>query len=131
MTIWIEDGKLKLSTKIRDNTGNLITEIIGNEWKVRKENSWDRNYNDSALEVIDERGHVVLQVVIKEDYIQFAAKMYASNGEGFGMGSAINPDHPELGSMGYLEKRLPGEPFELVIEQIFRYPSELHLGETK
>ena len=101
LTIWVEktasrswwkfwsptEGvRLKVSTKIRDKDGQLIAEIIGNEWKLKKEKLWDRNYNDSALEVKDAEGYAVLQMVLEKDYIQFAAKMFSSTGEGFGIG---------------------------------------------
>ena len=83
-----ESVRLKVSTKIRDKDGHLIAEIIGNEWQLKKEKLWDRNYNDSALEVKDAEGDVVLQIVLGKAYIEFAAKMYSSTGEGFEIGSA-------------------------------------------
>jgi len=151
LVISIEKGRLKLSTQIRDTHGELVAEIIGNEWKLGKENLWERNYDKNALEVRDAKGDVVLQVVLKEDYVQFAAKMYSRNGAGFGIGSAtftqedirrhnegslkivaaaVGPKEVKIGDVtSVLEKRPPGEPLELVIEPIFRYPSELHLGE--
>lgn len=153
LTIWIDDDRLRLSTKIRNKTGEMIAELIGNEWKVKPEKLWDRNYNDSALEVIDETGDVVLQVILKEDYVQFAAKMYSSSGQGFAIGSAEfteedllkheqgqmkivaakdGPKEVKVGDItGVLEKRPLGEPLELLIEPIFKYPSELHFGELR
>ena len=151
LTIWIEDEQLKVSCRIRDSKGELIAEIIGNEWKVKQSNAWDRNFNINALEVKDERGDVVLQVVLKEGYIQFAAKMYSSSGEGFAIGSSVfteedflkheqgelkivapvdGPKEVSVGDVtGVLEIRPTGIPLELFIEPIFKYPSDLHLGE--
>ena len=151
LVIWIEDGRLKVSTQIRDPHGELVAEIIANEWRLRKDNLWDRNYDKNALEVRDAKGDVVLQVVLKEDYVQFAAKMYSRDGAGFAIGSATftqedirrheegslkivaaadGPKEIKIGDVtGVLEVRPPGHPLELVIEPIFRYPSELHLGE--
>jgi len=128
LTIWIENDALKISTKIRNKKGEMVAELIGNEWKAKPEKMWDRNYTDNALEVIDERGDVILQVLIREDVIQFAAKMYSSTGLGIGLGSA---EDPELGMVGVIEVRPLGQPLELVIEPIFEYPSELHLGELR
>lgn len=146
-----ESVRLKVSTKIRDTRGELVAEIVANEWKLRKENLWDRNYDKTALEVRDAKGDVVLQIVLKEDYVQFAAKMYSQDGTGFGMGSATftqedirrheegslkivaaadGPKEVKVGNVtGVLEVRPPGHPVELVIEPIFQYPSDLHLGE--
>lgn len=151
LIIWIEDGRLKVSTQIRDCHGDLIAEIIGNEWRLRKDNLWDRNYDKNALEVRDTEGDVILQIILTEDYIQFAAKMYSRDGAGFGIGSKTltqedimrhdeesviiiaasdSPKEVRVGDVvGVMEPRPPGQPLELVIEPIFRYPSDLHLGE--
>lgn len=151
LVISIEKGRLKLSTQIRDTHGELVAEIIGNEWKLRKENLWDRNYDKNALEVRDAKGDVVLQVALKEDYVQFAAKMYSRDRAGFGIGSATftqedirrheegslkivaaadGPKEVKVGDVtGVLEVRPSSHPLELVIEPMFRYPSDLHLGE--
>jgi hypothetical protein len=125
LTIWIDNGDLKLSTKIRNKSGDLVAEIIGNEWKLKEEKLWDRNYNANALEVKDQEGDVVLQVLVREDYVQLAAKMYSSSGQGFAIGSTES----ENGVMGAMEVRPPGQPLELSIEPMFEYPSDLHLGE--
>jgi hypothetical protein len=88
---------------------------------------------------------------MKEDYVQVAAKMYNSKGEGFAIGSARfteqdilrheegalkivaakdGPKEVSVGNItGVLEPRPLGHPPELSIEPIFRYPSDLHLGE--
>ena len=151
LVIWIEDGQLKVSTLIRDSHGELIAEIIGNEWRLRKDNLWDRNYDKNALEVRDTEGDVILQIILTEDYIQFAAKMYSRDGAGFDIGSKTltqediigheegsckivaasdSPKEVTVGDVvGIIEVRPPGQPLELVIEPIFRYPSDLHLGE--
>jgi hypothetical protein len=51
------DGQLKVSTKLRDRKGNLITELIKNEWKVAPPpRTWDKNYSKDALEVKDDTG---------------------------------------------------------------------------
>jgi len=128
ITIWVEKNAIKVSTKIRNSKGELIAELIGNEWKVKSGKIWDRNYRENALEIIGEAGDVILQVMLEEDVLRFAAKMYGSAGQGVGLGSA---EDPKLGVVGVIEVRPPGQPLELVIEPIFKYPSELHLGELK
>jgi len=151
LIIWVEEGKLKISTKIRDSDGKLITEIIGNDWILKREALWDRNYNENALEVKNGEGDVILQVFMKEDYIQFAAKMYGRNGEGFAIGSARfreedltrhtegklkvvaakdGPKEVKVGDVvAVMERRPPGCPLELYIEPIFKYPSKQHFHE--
>lgn len=153
LTIWIENSVMKLSTKIRDKDGELIAEIIANEWKTKLDKRWDRNYNRNALEVKDATGDVVLQVIMCEDCIQFSAKMYSSNGDGFAIGSNVlteqdiiehkqgkqvfiaaadGPTEFTVGMVtGVMEFRPnpPGQSLQLVIDPIFRYPSDQHLGE--
>jgi len=128
ITFWIDNDRLRLSTKIRNKNGEMIAQLIGNEWKVKPEKLWGRNYSDNALEIVDEAGDVVLQVILEEDHVQFAAKMYSSNGQGVGLGST---EDPKIGVVGVIEIAPPGQPLKLFIEPIFKYPSELHLGELK
>lgn len=153
LTIWVDKGKMKLSTKIRDKNGDIIAEILSNEWKIKPDKRWDRNYNEKALEVKDAKGDIVLQVVMEKDYIQFAAKMYSRKGDGFAIGSTVfteediakheqgalkivasanGPKEVKVGdTTATLEIRPnpPGLPLELTIEPIFSYPSDFHLGE--
>ena len=153
LVIWIEDKQLKVSIQIRDSHGELIAEVIGNEWRLREDNLWDRNYDENALEVRNTEGDITLQIILEENYIQFAAKMYSQNGTGFGIGSktltqedimSIDEDDESIMTIaasdspkelvvgeviGVLEVRPSGHPLELLIEPIFRYPSDLHLGE--
>lgn len=141
LTIWTENGEMKLSAKIRDRNGDLIAEIVGNEWQTKKDKRWDRNYRRNALEVKDATGDVVLQVLMLPDCIQFAGKLYSSKGHGVAIGSSEITEEEAMERFG--DKSLagtplgiihpslnpPGLPLDLVIDPIFRYPSEDHLGE--
>lgn len=126
----IEDdgGKIRVSIKVRDQHGKMIAEIIKNEWKVGPPpSSWDRNYSQNALEVLDPTGDVVLQVKLVENRVQFQAKLYNSTGNGIGFGKILDP---EKGWVGMIEFAEIGKPItKLKIEPIFKYPSALHLGE--
>jgi len=67
INIEIEGGQVKLSIKIRDINGQIIAEIVKNEWKTSKPETgkiWDRNYSKDAVEVLDPNGEVVLQVKV-------------------------------------------------------------------
>ena len=65
------DGIVKVSTYITDDEGNLIAELVRNEWKVAPPpRTWDRNYSKDALEVRDGKGAVILQVRAFSDQIQ-------------------------------------------------------------
>jgi len=153
LKIWVDNGQLKLSTKIRDKNGDIIAEIIANEWRMKQENNWDRNFNENSIEVKDSKGDVVLQVILHDDCIQFSAKMYSRKGDGLAIGSGIvtekdfllhsqgklltvaaanGPKEVTIGdTTGVFETKptSPGLPLELKIDPIFKYPSNLHLGE--
>lgn len=125
LTIWIEKGHIKISTLIRDKFGEVVAELSANEWKVKKESVFDRNYSKNALEVRDRTGDIVLQVKIKNNRVQFQGKIYGSKGQGVAFGKTKTP-----GIGGIIEITGSNHPnLELKIGPIFRYPSEFHLGE--
>ncbi len=79
-----------------------------------------------ALEVKDPTGDIVLQVKLLADRVQFQAKIYDSNGVRWGIGKKSGPE----GRGGVIEKTGSAHPsLTLKIEHIFKYPSDLHLGE--
>lgn len=151
LTIWVDKGRLKVTTIVRNSKGEIIAEINANEWMINEQTKWDRNYNKNALEVKDDKGDIVLQVILGEGYVQLAGKFYSSTGEGFAIGSsrfseedvlkheqgelkliaaADGPQEFKVGDItGVIEVRPPGIPLELKIDPIFKYPSKLHLGE--
>jgi len=75
------DGAIKVSTRVTDENGNLIAELIRNDWKVAPSpGSWDRNYTDDALEVKDAQGNVTLQVRAFFDRIQIQGAWWIVSG---------------------------------------------------
>ena len=121
LTIEIAGEQLIVSATIRNKDGQIVAEIIQNEWKVNPQNSWDRNYTKNALEVRDPSGDIVLQVRLVEDRVQFQAKMYASNKTGIAFVKGPGG--------GYIERSTPERPFRSIISPIFKYPSDIHFGE--
>jgi len=129
ITIVIEDGQVKVSTIIRDRSGAIIAELIKNKWKVNLNSSFDRNYSKNALEVKDSSGDVVLQLRLVEDRVQFQGKFYDSRGNGVAFGK-VRDASGTIG--GGIERTGTANPnLTLHIEPIFKYPSELHLGELR
>lgn len=124
LTIAKDDKGIKVSVLIRDKNGNAVAELIKNEWKVNKNNSYDRNYSKDALEVKDNTGDIILQIRLLQDRVQIQAKLYDSNGSGV----AVTKDRD--GSGVRFEFTINNrEALEAKIKPIFKYPSELHLGE--
>jgi len=65
------EGKIRFSAQITDEEGNIIAKISRNEWQVAPPpRTWDKNYSDDALEVVDPKGRVVLQAKVLSDRIQ-------------------------------------------------------------
>jgi hypothetical protein len=126
--IYVENGQIKMSITIRDKSGKVFAEIIDNEWRtepVPGPNTWDRNFNKDSIEVKDAFKNVVLQVRLFEDRVQLQAKLYDSAGRRIGIGKSLDKDRPG----GIIEVRPPNQPETFRIEPIFKYPSDLHLGE--
>jgi hypothetical protein len=126
LTIELENSDVKVSTIIRDKTGRVVAELKKNEWKVNPNNTWDRNYSTNALEVKDPTGDIVLQVILLDDRVRFQAKLYDSSGRGISFGKVRGPE----GWGGGIEITGPKHPDLLLkISPVFKYPSDLHLGE--
>jgi hypothetical protein len=122
------DGKLKVSTKVGNDKGELLAELIRNEWKVAPPPStFDRNYSDDALEVKGASGRIVLQVRVLPDRVQLQGEWWDRPGFGVRMVKSNDPAHPGALIMRFWPTVQPGPPD---IVPMFVYPSELHLGEV-
>lgn len=127
-------GKSKVSTQIADRSGNIITELRRNEWKVAPPpGTWDRNYTDDALEVINAQGKVVLQVKVLPDRLQLQGEWWAPTCalrvivEGPACGIRLL-QIPEAYN-AQIQFLPPERPNAHQIRRMFEYPSDLHLGE--
>jgi hypothetical protein len=121
-------GKIKVSTRIVDGSGNLIAEIIRNEWKVSPTQAWDRNYSDDALEVKDSRGLVILQVRALPDRIQVQGGWWINMGPPNGTRRLwVWKDPTKDGAQFVINPKDDANP--IVIPPIFEYPGDQHLGE--
>jgi len=109
---------IAVSTQVRDESGKIIAEIQRNEWKVRPSLYWDRNYNNNSLEIRDETGDVVLQIVALPDRIRIQGIWRDKSGEWLEM--VKSSDGHALVLKG---------PTIIKISPIFMYPSERHFGE--
>lgn len=62
MKITKSEKGLLLSTTIRSADDRIIATVVDNDWAVNPHNYFRRNYDDSAVEVIDDYGTPVLQL---------------------------------------------------------------------
>ena len=115
------DGQLYVSAKVFDASSRQIVEIVDNEWKVAEPPlTWDRNYTTNALEVCDDKGDVVFQVVLRGHEISFQAKLFGSDGKSVAF---VEPTPSRF-------QQVFVDPVStLKIQPLFVYPSRRHLGE--
>lgn len=123
LNIWIASNKLYISTTVTDETGNIIARIIANEWQRNPNNSFDKNFNDNTIEILDNQGNVVLQAQLKGDEVQFAGFFVKKNNWTVELYPGSNGNGAIIESWP-LNKLQPHH-----IDPIFNYPSKLHPGE--
>lgn len=119
LTVWLENGELKVNLTLRDQNGDVIAKLVANEWQVNPNLIFDRNFDDRALEVINAKGDVVLQLVFDGTAVQFCGKFYLSDGSQVGIGDNI------------IEKAPAGTPLKLTFAPIFKYPSTQYPAQRK
>lgn len=123
LRISVKDGKMRVSTVIRDESGHLIASIIENEWKTSPAFSFDRNYSDRALEVIDFKGKVVLQIQLNGDVAEIQGIFCSLKGSGVAVYAKENGAGIVVG-FNNLE-----EVYDKIdIKPLFKYPSGKFFG---
>jgi hypothetical protein len=123
LTIGGIGGKMLVSTKIRNEKGDLIAELHDNEWTHQsRPGIFDRNYTEHALEIRDTRGRVALQVVDFGRTVHVAAIFRCKNGWTVVMGPWTNGGAAFDLRPPYMESRLEISP-------ICEYPSDNHFGQ--
>lgn len=124
------DGKMKVSTRVVDGSGNLIAEISRNEWKVSPIQAFDRNYSDDALEVKNSRELVILQVRALSDRIQVQGGWWIDMGPPNGVRRLwVWHDPTKTGAQFVIAPKDDAKP--IVIPPRFEYPGDQHLGELR
>jgi len=115
--VWLDKGKLQLYVVIRDQNNNIAASIFGTQFDINSDFIFDYNYDDMAIEVLDENHDVILQAIMEDDGVQLRCKLYLEDGNRVGFGNNV------------IEYKPKGEPLQLSFEPIFRYPGKDHLGE--
>jgi hypothetical protein len=123
LTVEIINGKVKVSTIIRDEQGHLVAEILRNFWKVSPSRTWDINYNRDALEVRNAKGDIVLQVRVLNDRIQLQGEWHPDGVNGVRLVKSDDPAHP---GGAVIVGRLEDAP---KIPAMFKYPSNEYFGQ--
>lgn len=110
------NGDLLINTEIRDHDDSLIARIDDNIWTVPESMSWDKNYTNDALEVIDKRGRIVLQLRLYPDKIGICGEWWDDNGHGLRIADGAK----------FVPLSKDYNPIEPAIKPIFKYPSATH-----
>lgn len=124
LKVSIRDGKLLVSTVVRDESGNLIASITDNEWKTSATLAWDRNFSDEAFEVVDLKGRVVFQIRLNRGVAQIQGIFCSLKGDGIAVVEGPNGSAQVTGFA-----KLNQVYDQINIKPIFKYPSEKFPGE--
>ncbi|MFC1596279.1 hypothetical protein ACFL4D_03260 [Candidatus Margulisiibacteriota bacterium] len=133
LDVYIEDGEVKLSATIRDSSGNILAQIKANEWLVNPNRILDRNFDDKGVEVINEKGEVILQANYRgyrtiqgERFvdIEFKGVFTVPNGKRWVLGMPNSSNEPLLQLFAIVAK-----DYIVDFSKLFKYPSEEHRGE--
>ena len=116
VTVWGEDGRLKLSTVIRNEKGDVVARLDANVLRVVEGQMYDHNYDKTALEVIDGENRVILQVEFEDGIAQFRGIFHDKDGGSYALGDNI------------IEVRPPGVLLETSFKPIFYHPGFRHIG---
>jgi hypothetical protein len=128
LTIELIDGALKVSTRLKDQSAALVAELNRNEWRVAPPpRTWDRNYTQDALEVINPQGRVALQVKVLANRIQLQGEWWSDSTHGMRLVKSPDGNTGQIVIFGTNAR--PENTTQIV--RMFVYPSEFHLGELR
>jgi hypothetical protein len=116
---YIKNGELLIDARLYAGPGFNPVEIKGNEFAL-KDPMWDRNYNDTSLEIVNENGIPVMQVIYTT----------SQNVVIYGIFQAPNQIYlltPEGTKMLSVNTQITKELYN--VKKIFKYPSRKYLGQ--
>jgi hypothetical protein len=111
--IRFDEGKVLISAEVRNQAGDLVAEIIDNNWAVNSNTTiaHDKNFNEYAFEVIDSNSIPILQVSVRNfNEIHVGGLFYVPNGRLL-IGSSAMTFNP-------LDRNIREQ-----LKPMFRYPS--------
>ena len=76
-----ENGKLKISAKVRDESGKIMGKIENNTFESFKQYSLRSCHDDTGWEVLDPYGRVALQVDLSDSCAHIAGIFYSEDGK--------------------------------------------------
>jgi hypothetical protein len=79
VSVKLLNGRILLSSKFYNLNDEIVGEIIDNNWVVNSNSLFMRNYDDNAIEVIDNYNVVVMQVRMEENSIIINGIVHCGN----------------------------------------------------
>lgn len=122
--VWKESSRYHVGGAIRDEQGNLVLQIMDNKWRIFPSFTSDKNYNNTALEVKDNRGRIVFQIAFLSSCVALQARLISGYGQEIEIYSS---DPSEPAHIGFPRTQENPPPMYL-IRPIFEYPSNEKLG---
>jgi hypothetical protein len=123
-----KEGSVLVSAKVVSPDGRITARIKDNEWQVNPNNHFDRNYDKSALEVLDaQSGVAVLQVEFLDKATLRLAGLFGDRDGYTCVTDSGSHGIPDPNGMAAVASKTRDALRDL--EFIFRYPSDRHLGE--
>ncbi len=126
---YLKGDTLYCDVKLWSETGQSLVEVKENEFVVRPPN-WDRNFSSNALEVVDEKGAPILQVIRKtashwviNGMIVSPVGVIVATDQGTVFGS-----HMDNLALALKQKNMMLAALK-ELKPIFKYPSYQHPGE--
>lgn len=128
LTFDYDNGHILITTFVRDQQGKWIVHIEKNHWTVNPNTSicMDKNFTRDSLEVLDGRGHVVLQVRFYPDRVSVQGIWFNDNGVGQ---EIVATPQGAWRTQILIPSR--GTEDEILIPTLFKYPSSRHWAEWK
>ncbi len=126
LSMWLdEDNKLKINTTITDNNGNILAIIKENNWFVNPKSIdyLQKNSDDKALEVINQKNEVILQIQYNEKCLEISGIWH--NNDGTGTYIETSNSHVKYGHLKV------NESYILDVDRIFEYPADSFSGIRK
>lgn len=111
------NGQLAVDAELRDSQGTALAAVAGRVWRVY-DRAFDRNYDDSAIEIVDGRLRPVFQLLLRSD----------SEVEVNGIFST--PAGLIVATPNGLLLRPTGD-FSQQLQRLFKYPSDKYLGKRE
>jgi len=124
ITFKIKNNQLLISALIKNFDSKSAMEIIDNEWIVKENNVFDRNYNESALEIIDDKYNIPIfrMEMLNKNYYKITG-VFIDQNQAF-----IVKDSNWVMLSDFKESEVVKNCNDM--KRFFKYPSKSHLGEV-